>query len=45
MNIHSLPSLKGVHMLSRIAEDAAALTSMGLFLTMIALWGHFFSGV
>jgi hypothetical protein len=27
-----------VAMLSRIAEDAAAIASMGLFLTMIALW-------
>jgi hypothetical protein len=25
-------------MLSRFAEDVAALASMGLFLTMIALW-------
>lgn len=32
-------------MFSRIAEDAAALASMGLFLTMIALWARFFSGI
>ena len=25
-------------MLARIAEDVAAITSMGVFLTMIALW-------
>ena len=32
-------------MLSRIAEDAAALTSVALFLSMIALWGRIFSGI
>ena len=31
-------------MFQRIAEDVAALTSMGLFLSMIALWGQFVSG-
>jgi hypothetical protein len=31
-------------MLSRIAEDALAIASMGLFLTMIALWSGAFAG-
>lgn len=32
-------------MFSRIAEDAAALAAMGLFLTMVALWGLGLSAV
>ncbi len=31
-------------MIARIAEDAAALVSMSLFLTMLAVWGSFFAG-
>ncbi len=31
-------------MIVRIAEDAAALVSMGLFLSMLAVWGSFFAG-
>jgi hypothetical protein len=32
-------------MLARFAEDIAAITSMGLFLVMLAMWSGFFSGI
>ncbi|CAM5765660.1 hypothetical protein LMIY3S_01558 [Labrys miyagiensis] len=32
-------------MFVRFAEDLAAITSMGLFLIMIAMWTGFLSGI
>jgi hypothetical protein len=41
-----MPTLieRGDAMFNRIAEDAVAIASMGLFLTMIALWSGAFAG-
>jgi hypothetical protein len=32
-------------MFTRFAEDLAAITSMGLFLIMLAVWSGFLSGI
>jgi|EndMetStandDraft_6_1072998.scaffolds.fasta_scaffold53257_2 hypothetical protein len=32
-------------MLARFAEDLAAITSMSLFLVMLAMWTGFLSGI